>query len=65
MYNLFNQYEMTDLQALRTLRRHNRIPRQDAREMRSILLSDREIPDRLYPLAEALWLMQLRLQQMQ
>ena len=55
-------WEMNAPQALRLLRRMGKVGRQDARQMRSLMradLQDDRIPQRLWPVCNLLYLMEV------
>ena len=53
-------FEMSMWQALKVLRRYNKVPRQQCRLLESLVLADKPLPLHLNDLLEKVWLMQLR-----
>lgn len=57
---LYVEYQMSALKALRQLRLHNRLPRQDVRQLRSLWNAGKETPKRLEYLTELVFLVQTK-----
>lgn len=53
------RYQDDILLAIRHLRRFNKLPRQDVKQLRNLLIWDREIPPRLEYLLQAMFVMAL------